>query len=65
MAVLESGVRQYRKPSNPTGWEEVRCFNCRRMLMRKEPGALGPDKRIEVKCPKCSVMNYLIGSSTT
>jgi phage FluMu protein Com len=53
-----------RTLASPSGWAEVRCFNCRRVLMKIEPGALTIDKRLEVKCPKCKLMNYPVGATT-
>ena len=56
---------RYKRVAYSKGWEEVRCFNCRRLLCRLEPGALRAEHRVEVKCPKCDAMNYGIGAETT
>jgi phage FluMu protein Com len=42
-------------------WLEMRCVRCAHLLQKVEEEALRPGKRLEVKCGRCKVINYLVG----
>ena len=44
-------------------WEEMRCVRCRHLLQKVERDALCVGKCLEIKCPHCKVINYLVGMS--
>jgi len=39
----------------------MRCVRCRHLLQKVELGALRPGKRLEIKCVRCKLFNYLVG----
>jgi phage FluMu protein Com len=43
--------------------EEMRCVRCRHLLQKVERDALRVGKSLEIKCPHCKVINYLVGMS--
>jgi phage FluMu protein Com len=44
-------------------WREMRCARCRHLLQKVEEEALRPGKRLEIKCGRCKMINYLVGEN--
>jgi phage FluMu protein Com len=42
-------------------WQEMRCARCGHLLQKVELEALRPGKRLEIKCVRCKMFNYLVG----
>ena len=45
-------------------WQEMRCVRCGHLLQKVEFEALRPGKRLEIKCVRCKMFNYLVGAGT-
>ena len=43
-------------------WQEMRCVRCGHLLQKVELEALRPGKRLEIKCVRCKMFNYLVGA---
>jgi phage FluMu protein Com len=43
-------------------WQEMRCVRCSHLLQKVELEALRPGKRLEIKCVRCKMFNYLVGA---
>ncbi len=42
--------------------EDMRCFQCKRLLQRIDRDALRPGYRLEIKCVDCKSLNYRVGA---
>jgi len=42
-------------------WEDVRCRQCGRLLLKLTRDALKSDKALEAKCNRCNALNYVLG----
>jgi phage FluMu protein Com len=51
-------------PRRTIRWQEMRCVRCQHLLQKVELEALRPGKRLEIKCVRCKMFNYLVGPGT-
>ena len=51
-------------PRTVIRWHEMRCVRCQHLLQKVELEALRPGKRLEIKCVRCKMFNYLVGALT-